>query len=161
MKPLINDTFIFSKDPLDGVAMATLKSENMLECNLCPKSFLTKAHLTDHLKRHIGDKQFPCSECDAAFITKGGLNNHIITHRRKDGNTEDMQKFPCVQCGSVFFTQSLLKAHNKIHEGNMDFECNICGKQFLLKGGWNYGNAGAGDIFIFKAVPRHTIMLNH
>ena len=45
-------------------------------CPICHKRFYLQEKLTDHVKRHLGQKDFVCTVCTAAFVEPSGLRRH-------------------------------------------------------------------------------------
>ena len=41
-------------------------------CTICPKAFVQKTALVQHLKRHQGIKDFKCATCGRAFVEPAG-----------------------------------------------------------------------------------------
>ncbi len=46
-------------------------------CTLCPQSFATKSKLTDHSRRHSGEKRFSCLVCNRAYSGSHDLRKHL------------------------------------------------------------------------------------
>ena len=47
------------------------------ECFICNKLCGSRYELKNHIKRHLGIKEYECSFCDRAFVGKSGLKDHI------------------------------------------------------------------------------------
>ncbi|CAG9788029.1 unnamed protein product [Diatraea saccharalis] len=119
-------------------------------CNICQKIFTRKFNFKLHLKRHLGEKEWPCpkcgvrqltqwlarrhceprprrpcpvSDCDKSFTTNTNLNNHIRTHYGE-------RPYTCTECGKTFTTKNTLNDHSRIHTGVKPYMCPICGRQF-------------------------------
>merc|ERR1712228_359150 len=61
----------------------------------CKKRFACKSHLTQHIKMHIGIKNYKCSYCNKAFVLKGNLKVHIRSHTGE-------KPFECKHCKKRF-----------------------------------------------------------
>ena len=116
-------------DPLDAV--------RPFKCQYCPKRFMRKQHLRQHLTIHTGDKPYHCSLCDKKFmypsvlrdhlklhlsrpiscsfcsqkfIHKKSYNQHLLTHKNRTGTDKP---FLCSDCGKSYRTRWMFKAHAK------------------------------------------------
>uniref|UniRef100_W5M8Q5 Zinc finger protein 516 n=1 Tax=Lepisosteus oculatus TaxID=7918 RepID=W5M8Q5_LEPOC len=50
-------------------------------CNICGKSFPFQSSLSQHMRKHTGDKPYKCPYCDHRASQKGNLKIHIRTHK--------------------------------------------------------------------------------
>lgn len=53
-----------------------MKMELNLECKICSASFMSKYNLSNHMKKHEGDK-FACKHCGLKFLSKSILKDHV------------------------------------------------------------------------------------
>ena len=96
-------------------------------CEFCGKSFSTKLQLNRHSKIHDEQNHVTCSECGKTFNSKGNLKIHL-QHCLKEG------KFKCQFCPMKFHYKNALKTHLvREHDQEREFECSICGTQFMHK----------------------------
>jgi len=96
-------------------------------CEFCGKSFSTKLQLNRHSKIHDEQNHVTCSECGKTFNSKGNLKIHL-QHCLKEG------KFKCQYCPMKFHYKNALKTHLvREHDQEREFECSICGTQFMHK----------------------------
>lgn len=96
-------------------------------CEFCGKSFSTKLRLNRHSKIHDEQNHVTCSECGKTFNSKGNLKIHL-QHCLKEG------KFKCQYCPMKFHYKNALKTHLvREHDQEREFECSICGTQFMHK----------------------------
>ena len=67
------------------------------KCRFCDKSFTTNQKLTEHERRHTGDRPYPCELCDYASNTKGNLSHHLKRkHKILHTKSEIHGSFQCV-----------------------------------------------------------------
>lgn len=106
--------------------------ERSFECELCHQMYLTKSGLRAH-KSH--SHKSPTAEnhlcsCGKLFISKARLYYHIrYVHNRHEHES------PCPHCGKVVHN-SFIKQHIRINhteDGQKNYMCNVCGKQFDYK----------------------------
>ena len=81
-----------------------------LRCELCCKCFTSRSNLNQHLKIHMGEKQFKCIVCDKQFTQKGALKGHYSMH---SGD----KPFTCDVCGKQFTQRQNLQKHSRVHSG--------------------------------------------
>jgi len=81
--------------------------------------------LKQHLKRHLGVKNYMCEHCSRSFVTKGDLNKHS---RRHTGSTP----YQCQLCQKKFTDISALYRHsNNIHQSVKQYRCKLCDQSFI------------------------------
>lgn len=125
----------------------------MYKCNVCPRQYVTKSRLNEHMKIHDGknfvkceecgklycskkslnlhkisahssEKKFICQICGKAFLYKHHLNNHLISH-------DDKRSLKCQYCDATFKKMDILKMHENVHTQKKKFVCDVCGQDFL------------------------------
>jgi len=125
-------------------------------CGTCNKSFSQKSHLHVHERIHSGEKPFACETCGKGFNRTSNLRKHERIHVRKSlllprtSNDFELQEatlckiddsieknvrtydrtFICEICTKGFTTASYLRAHERIHRGDIEFVCRTCNKIF-------------------------------
>lgn len=111
--------------------LATHQNKGYHVCAHCGQGFNQKWSLTEHERKHTGDKPFPCEECDAKFASKRKLKDHYIS-----SHSESHPKpYICSLCGRGFKRNGELSSHMNTHTGEKPHECEICGVGFTFKGG--------------------------
>jgi uncharacterized Zn-finger protein len=78
----------------------------------CDMSFTTQGHLTDHKRRHSGERPYICESCGDKFMRSSTLKIHM---RRHTGE----RPYKCDKCDRGFSESGNLKTHLKTHEEEM------------------------------------------
>lgn len=108
------------------------EDKRTISCDICGRQFKVqnKRALTDHIKVHANQREFPCSSCPRKFNTSSYLNLHIITvHERRI-----RKDYKCTSCGKDFRSNAKLREHENIHTGERPFQCTDCGRTFVQGG---------------------------
>ncbi|KAJ0176336.1 hypothetical protein K1T71_008510 [Dendrolimus kikuchii] len=94
-------------------------------CQYCQKVFNRKFNFKIHLKRHLGERDWPCPTCGVQQITRNLADKHCAAKTRK--------LCPVSGCGKSYTTITNLNTHLRVHNGEKPFKCNDCGKGFASK----------------------------
>lgn len=92
----------------------------------CNKSFAMKFSLHKHLEEHEGEARYVCPQCGHISITYDTHNYHVRRHAGR--------KFLCTDCGQTFVQSSHLKAHMWKHTGLKVFKCDKCTNSYTSIG---------------------------
>jgi KRAB domain-containing zinc finger protein len=88
----------------------------------CDMSFTTQGHLTDHKRRHSGERPYNCTNCGDKFMRSSTLKIHL---RRHTGE----RPYKCEKCEKAFSESGNLRTHQKTHEGEERSESKSLGKR--------------------------------
>eukprot|EP00116_Pleurobrachia_bachei_P003630 sb/3463892/ len=125
-------------------------ADRKYRCDVCPIAFEMIGNLNQHNLIHCGDKRFQCDECGKKFSRKVYLMKHqsekklVICGQRSCGmrfpknllfdhirTAHPKEKFQCGVCPMSFKMIHLqLTSHERKHNGNKPYECEVCGKKF-------------------------------
>ncbi|KAG0725714.1 Zinc finger protein 2 [Chionoecetes opilio] len=99
-----------------------IKQENIMDCIEQEEKF-----------QNCEDKEY---KCDCGKTVKG--LNVFVDHQLREGCKVKTNQYPCKFCGSIFSEKKLLIAHKKSCTEasliNGAYECDICGRRFLVRG---------------------------
>ncbi|XP_034108754.1 uncharacterized protein LOC117570935 isoform X1 [Drosophila albomicans] len=76
------------------------------KCTMCPKDFIKKVDLKDHIKSHLNIRDKICSTCGKGFTSCHSLIRHRQIH-------SDIKKFVCKLCDARFSQFVGLNSHMK------------------------------------------------
>lgn len=105
---------------------AAVSSKITYACEICMKTFDSKAKLDKHQRTHNEDLTFECRVCDKKFRSQ----NTLTCHEKVHGENGVDNNFSCVTCGKVFKSDDKLQIHMRLHTGEKPYQCKICMKCF-------------------------------
>lgn len=82
------------------------------ECNLCHIQLPNETTFRKHSYIHMQTKMFNCFVCDKSYSSQGEFKAHVRTH-----DEAYKSRFSCNVCGRTFSRQSNLQRHVAIHVG--------------------------------------------
>lgn len=104
-----------------------LVNDQAFMCQLCGQFLKSIQVYESHMRIHRNEKPFKCTDCDKTFTDKSTLTKHYRVH-------QNIRPHKCDQCPLTFKTNSALRVHKiSIHDTEMKYECQICGKRTKMK----------------------------
>ncbi len=93
-------------------------------CPLCPRKYLQKHSLKEHLMR-FHKKRYRCKNCSGFYATEQEYEKHF------ENQTQCKKpKFDCCVCGQIFIDRDDLLKHHKVHRDMVGFKCRKCKKEY-------------------------------
>ncbi|XP_055298170.1 zinc finger protein 239-like isoform X2 [Sitodiplosis mosellana] len=89
------------------------------KCDECEYATNDRTKLTNHTRRHTGEKPYQCEFCLELFTLKHSLDRHSINQHA------DQSPFHCSKCGRGFMSDDLALAH-EINCKCSKYECDVC-----------------------------------
>ena len=106
-------------------------SNNLFNCEYCPKMFQRKSTLKSHQQSHVTEimGKIKCSQCESKLSNKNSLAVH---YRNKHSAFPAV--FPCEICWVPRSSKQQLVDHmNSIHTKSVEYPCQVCQKVFYTK----------------------------
>lgn len=99
-----------------------------LKCPMCPKSYLKKYSLREHIRTFHTKEESVCDFCSKVFQNRKYLQNHI---RKVHSATNEL--YECEECNKQFQSKLSRTEHiRQVHVINL-VSCGTCGKEFKNK----------------------------
>ncbi|XP_071648808.1 uncharacterized protein [Temnothorax longispinosus] len=95
-------------------------------CDLCKRSFASKATREDHRRTHTGERPYVCDSCGKTFKSKASLYIHSKLHT-------DVFPHACSYCNKRFRRRQEVLAHVTTHTGEKNHGCDVCERKFRVK----------------------------
>ncbi|XP_030368849.1 uncharacterized protein LOC115619958 [Scaptodrosophila lebanonensis] len=116
------------------------------KCTMCPKDFVRKVHLSDHIKSHLNIRDKICSTCGKGFTSCHSLIRHRQIHA-------EVKKFACKMCDLRFsqfvgLNSHMKRTHNIVRS---NFEQMFCGSTKMEVCG-NICNSSDYQQFFLKCI---------
>ena len=125
-------------------------------CDICGKKFNLATTLAHHLYSHF-PRKFYCERCDFHCRFQSELNAHMISHREQPSHQCMYPKcgrwfkrkgelslhvevhnklwYDCSKCDFSTKLVKYLKEHQKSHNKELPYSCDLCGQRFLWRSG--------------------------
>nr|XP_018916011.1 PREDICTED: PR domain zinc finger protein 5-like isoform X1 [Bemisia tabaci] len=122
--------FQTTRDPLlrRHIRVVHMKARDH-KCDFCGLAFGSRRTLSDHRRRHTGERPWVCKVCSKTFPNATCLYKHKQSHT-------DYFPFSCdwPGCDAKARTRGRLETHMGIHTGAKPYPCSICPKAFRRSG---------------------------
>ncbi|KAK3578258.1 hypothetical protein CHS0354_011581 [Potamilus streckersoni] len=103
-----------------------LHEEKKFECHICRKKFHFDHYLKEHISSvHDNTFKYQCTYCGKLMKSKTGLIAHT-----KQFHTHTDEQYNCPKCNKIFRQKGNLRTHMFSHETDRMFLCAFCGKTF-------------------------------
>ncbi|GJQ81008.1 hypothetical protein Trydic_g23436 [Trypoxylus dichotomus] len=99
------------------------RTNAMVFCQECNKSYSFRYYIGVHAHIHIGNLPFKCEFCEFRVPKRCLLRQHMRSHSKT-------KNFLCTECGKAFSSKQALKTHVMRHSSDRPFKCDTCGKSF-------------------------------
>ena len=96
-------------------------------CEVCAKSFSTKAFLKQHRLIYEHLEVFPCLVCQKTFSRASSLKTHKFVHT-------EVKPHQCTSCRKTFSQVGTLRKHQRIHTSEKLYNSTMCTKSFSTTG---------------------------
>ena len=94
--------------------------QERLSCSQCPKSYIRKADLKDHVRAVHDEEPGTCSHCGKRFLSRRGIEEHEQKHAGV-GLLECAEK----KCPKTFQRQASLEGHMNSHRDYKPYRCSV------------------------------------
>lgn len=91
------------------------------QCDLCPKRYLTRRRLAEHMRLHTGERPYRCAACNKSFNYKFNLVAHRAYHR-------SVLNYQCVYCLRNFTPRVAANTMIQSYVNAERQKCEVCHK---------------------------------
>lgn len=103
-------------------------SRDMLKCDVCPQTFLSRANLQRHIQVvHQNRRNYPCSFCNLRSSSSSHLKSHV--EAKHVTNKEPIHS--CDKCEYKSYSKGNLASHKRRHNAARQ-GCYFCRKKFII-----------------------------
>lgn len=111
--------------------------ERNFGCDICQKTFFTRAGLVKHQVLHTEERPYVCTVCKKDFKSLQGLTYHEKSHEEKKrsdqikrNKNKIFKSYICTYCGKQSRGLTAFQVHQRIHTNELPYECKVCNKKF-------------------------------
>lgn len=101
-------------------------------CEKCDKTFASNQGLQFHMEtRHPSEprQKLSCPEEDCPYVS---YSRECLRSHRNSAHNQQRGPYKCPVCNKEYFGgQKKFREHMKLHTGELNFACEICGKRFV------------------------------
>ncbi|EFA13125.1 gastrula zinc finger protein XlCGF57.1 [Tribolium castaneum] len=103
--------------------VTTSTTEKPPTCDICSRTFYSRANLERHVKIHMGDKSYVCEFCGRSYTREDNFKGHLRLHTGE-------KPYVCEYCGKSFKNKANLNIHRLRRHNNQSYVCEFCSKSF-------------------------------
>ena len=107
------------------------------ECEICGRKVKNNSLLKLHKKSHdkSRSKPYKCQRCKFSTDRKQSFMKHVNYHEKEDKRFGAMiNPLKCTECTTLCKNKRALRQHKKIVHSKIFFQCDLCAKNFKVKG---------------------------
>lgn len=110
-------------------------SKSSFRCEFCGYEASCGSKLKIHKQVHAGENPYRCNSCYTFFASPYYMKNHICKKQEQimslnPKSSGNKKPFKCNICDKQFTLKGNLKKHQIIHTGEKPFRCSFCDKGF-------------------------------
>ena len=103
-------------------------------CLLCFRKSKSLRHMQCHVQKvHRTNSTYSCPHCTKTFLRKTNLQKHLATHKWLSSQKSPDHYISKSSSSNALPSKSAVQQHNKSHNGEKPYGCELCGRHFADK----------------------------